>query len=171
MDVFRRDLVSLMPRLRRLAWVVARSEQDAQELLQVTLERALARQDGWQEGSRLDQWVFAIMRNAWIDEVRTRQRWGKLVKPLAADAEPTDGGAEVRELERRSDQERVRRAVEELPEEQRLPVKLVLLGELGYREAAALLEIPEGTLTSRLSRGRAALIERLNKERQGEQFN
>ena len=59
---------------------------------------------------------------------------------------------------------RIRTLVDELPDEQRLAIKLVLLGEHSYAEAAALLEIPEGTLTSRLARGRASLLQRYKVE-------
>lgn len=160
MDGFRRELVALLPRLRRLAWVVARSDDDALELLHVTLERVLARQDSWEQGTRLDQWIFAIMKNIWVDEVRKRGRWDRLVQPLPEDDVIADDGNMAADIEHGLDLAAVREAVEELPEEQRLAVKLVLLENHSYSEAASLLDIPEGTLTSRLSRGRGALIAR-----------
>lgn len=160
MDDFRRELVALLPRLRRLAWVVARSADDAQELLHMTLERALVRQSSWEEGTRLDQWIFAIMKNIWVDEVRKRGRWSRLIKPLPAEDIIADGGDMASDMDHGLDLAVVRHAVEDLPEDQRLAVKLVLLGHHSYSEAASILNVPEGTLTSRLSRGRKALIAR-----------
>lgn len=160
MDEFRREMVALLPRLRRLAWAISRNAQDAQDLLQTTVERALEHRAGWQAGTRLDQWMFRIMKNAWIDEVRHRGRWGRLIVAASDYEQVTDEGAETAAAESRLELRLVRREVEKLPEEQRLAVKLVLLGGLSYHEAAAMLEIPEGTLTSRLARGRATLLAR-----------
>lgn len=155
---FRCDIVALLPRLRRLAWAISRSDQDVDDLLQLTVERALARSDSWLPGTRLDLWVFRIMKNLWIDEIRTRNRWGRLVERLPDADEIGDDGSAADALLDASELTRIREMVETLPDEQRVAVKLVLLGEHSYAEAAAILEIPEGTLTSRLARGRAALL-------------
>ncbi|MDP3677122.1 MAG: RNA polymerase sigma factor [Novosphingobium sp.] len=158
MSDLRRELVALLPRLRRLAWLVVRNEQDCDDLLQKTVERVLARSDGWTPGTRLDHWVFRIMKNLWIDEVRMRGRWGRLVEALPAEDEIDDRGIGADTMLDTVELARLRERVEDLPEEQRMAVKLVLLGEYSYAEAAELLEIPQGTLTSRLARGRAALL-------------
>ncbi|HEY6869593.1 MAG TPA: sigma-70 family RNA polymerase sigma factor [Novosphingobium sp.] len=158
MSDIRRQIVSLLPRLRRMAWSIARDASDCDDLLQRTVERALARADGWQDGTRLDLWMLRIMKNIWIDEIRARKRWGRVIEPGLPDEEPGDGGAAAEDLLDAAELSRLRSLVESLPEEQRLAIKLVLLGGCSYTEAAAILEIPEGTLTSRLARGRAALL-------------
>lgn len=158
MSDFRREIVALLPRLRRLAWVIVRNDQDSDDLLQLTVERALARSDSWMPGTRLDLWMFRIMKNLWIDEMRMRNRWGRLVESLPDADEIDDRGAAADALLDTIELARVRTLVDALPDEQRMAVKLVLLGEHSYTEAAAILEIPEGTLTSRLARGRAALV-------------
>jgi len=155
---FRRDLVALLPRLRRFAWLLVRNGQDSDDLLQRSVERALSSMHSWTPGSRLDLWVFRIMKNLWIDEVRSRGRWARIVEPLTDQADLGDHGASADAVLHSAELEKVRQAVEDLPEEQRIAVKLVLLGECSYVEAAEMLEIPLGTLTSRLARGRASLL-------------
>jgi RNA polymerase sigma factor (sigma-70 family) len=155
---FRREIVALLPRLRRLAWVIVRNDQDSDDLLQMTIERALARSASWMPGTRLDMWMFRIMKNLWIDEMRMRNRWGRLVESIPESDEIGDQGIAANGLLDTTELARIKTLVDALPDEQRMAVKLVLLGEHSYTEAAAILEIPEGTLTSRLARGRAALL-------------
>src|SRR5258708_14181688 len=90
LDAFREQLVALLPRLRRLARGFARVPADADDLVQLALERALQRWLQWQPGTRLDSWVFGIMRNAWLDELRTRRRRGEV---LLAEEAGAGGGA------------------------------------------------------------------------------
>lgn len=153
----RSQLIAVLPRLHRLAGVIVRNGQDGDDLFQKTVARMLEREAGWEPGSRLDLWAARIMKNIWLDELRMRSRWARLVEPMPETDLLSDEGAAVGELERTAESRRVRNLVEALPEEQRLAVKLVVLNELSYAEAAEILEIPEGTLTSRLARGRAAL--------------
>lgn len=149
---FREQLVALLPRLRRVARGFARAAADADDLVQLSLERALQRWRQWQPGTRLDSWLFGIMRNAWIDELRTRRRRGEVLLDEEAGAGITDAGA-TDPLEALA----IEAALHELPEEQRLAVLLVLVEGLSYKEAAESLGVPVGTLTSRLARGREAL--------------
>jgi len=149
---FREQLVALLPRLRRVARGFARVPADADDLVQLALERALQRWRQWQPGTRLDSWLFGIMRNAWIDELRTRRRRGEVLLDEEAGVEATVGGA-AQQLEALA----IEAALHELPEEQRLAVLLVLVEGLSYKEAAQALGVPIGTLTSRLARGREAL--------------
>lgn len=158
MSDIRREIVGLLPRLRRLAWVIARNAADSDDLLQRTIERALERGEGWRPGTRLDLWMFRIMKNLWIDELRSRNRWGRLVEPMVDGRDFGDGGAAEEDILDSTELARLRSLVDDLPEDQRLAVKLVLLGGHSYAEAAEILEVPEGTLTSRLARGRAALL-------------
>lgn len=161
----RNDIVQLLPRMRRLAWAIARSHHDAEDLLQLTVERALERSDSWEPGTRLDWWIFRIMKNLWIDHTRKTNRWGRLVEYLPDGAEISDHGAAADEILDSVELGRIRELVESLPEEQRMAVRLVLLGGHSYTEAAAILEVPQGTLTSRLARGRMALARHFQNER------
>lgn len=146
------EIAKLLPRLRRFARTVTRHTEDADDLVQVAVERALRHVDQWQPGTRLDSWLFRIMKNAWIDEVRARSRRDEV--PMDDEAEDTRGVDDTaRHIARLS----VQTAMARLPEEQRMAVCLVLVEGLPYKEAADVLEVPIGTLTSRLARGRLAL--------------
>ena len=148
----RQEIAALLPRLRRFARTVARHREDADDLVQVALERALRHADQWQPGTRLDSWLFRIMKNAWIDEIRARARRDDVLAPEEA-GEHVGYSDTPRHVARLS----VQQAMARLPEDQRLAVSLVLVEGLPYKEAAEVLEIPVGTLTSRLARGREAL--------------
>jgi len=158
---FRSQLIATLPRLHRLARTIVRNGQDCDELFQKTIQRVLERQAQWEPGSRLDLWASRIMKNIWLDELRMRGRWARLVEPMPEGDTLSDKGLGAEDAERAADRRRIRELTEDLPEEQRLAVKLVLLNELPYAEAAQILEIPEGTLTSRLARGRVALMKRI----------
>lgn len=157
MSDLRRQLIAVLPRLHRLAAVIVRNGQDGDDLFQKTVARMLERESGWEPGSRLDLWAARIMKNIWFDELRMRSRWARLVEPMPDIDILSDDGDHACDLERAAESRRVRDLVESLPEEQRLAIKLVVLNELSYAEAAEIMEIPEGTLTSRLARGRTAL--------------
>jgi RNA polymerase sigma-70 factor, ECF subfamily len=148
----RQQIVELLPRLRRFARTIARNVHDADDLVQLAIERALLKCEQWRPELKFDGWMFGIMRNAWIDEVRSRARRERIFAPEEAGASVGHDGGEnqLRLLA-------VQSAVAELPEEQRLAVALVLVEGLSYKEAADVLEVPVGTLTSRLARGREAL--------------
>ncbi len=165
MEPFERELVALLPRLRRFARALARDTADADDLVQVAVERALARREQWRPGTRLDSWVFTIMKRAFIDEGRARTRRARVLAPPEAGEQTADPAAPA--LEARLRAQAIEAAMAQLPEDQRMAVALVLVEGLSYREAAEVMETPEGTLTSRLVRGRQALAETL--ERQGVQ--
>ena len=152
---FEQEIVDLLPRLRRLARVLTRDVTAADDLVQIAIERALSRRDQWRPGTRLDAWVMRIMKNAWIDETRSRGRWGKVLDAEEAGVNVSDGSGQTDE------QLAIAQAMARLPEEQRLAVALVLIDGLSYADAAQVLEIPPGTLNSRVVRGRMALMEAL----------
>lgn len=154
---FREQLVALLPRLRRFARALARHAADADDLVQIALERALLRWQQWQPGTRLDSWMFGIMKHAWIDEVRSRQRRERLFAPEEAGVNVGEHSALQQQ-----DAMAISQAMEQLPEEQRLAVALVLVEGLSYKEAADIADIPIGTLTSRLSRARESLVRSLD---------
>jgi RNA polymerase sigma-70 factor, ECF subfamily len=146
------QIVALLPRLRRFARNLARNPHDADDVVQIAVERALTRLDQWRSDARLDSWMFKIVRNAWIDELRSRGRRDEVF--LAAEAGEHVG---TDSLGRETDLLAVQSAMARLPQEQREAVSLVLVEGLPYREAADVLDVPIGTLTSRLARGREAL--------------
>ena len=156
LDEFESGLAAVLPRLRRFAHSLSRDPADADDLTQQTVERALRSRGGWQPGSRLDAWLYRIMRNLWIDEGRRRMRRSLLESP------PEDGenvGYDPRPHQDAAiDLTRMMAAMERLPDEQREVVALILIEGFGYREAAELLELPIGTVSSRLVRGRTALL-------------
>ncbi len=155
----RDEVVALLPRLRRFARTLTRDRSDADDVVQIAVERALVRHDQWRPGSRLDSWLFGIVRNAWIDEVRARSRRSAVFAPEEA-GEHIGNPATDEDFDMRA----IRNALFELPEEQRCVVSLVLIEGLSYQEAADALEIPIGTVTSRLARGRATLQTQLAQE-------
>ena len=159
MESVQRQIVELLPRLRRLARVLTRDFADADDLVQAAVERALGRRDQWRAGTRLDSWMFRIMKNAWIDETRSRTRTGRLMSHGQEAEEVAD--VAVPPMELRLAASAAEQALLALPQDQRAAVALVLIEGLSYSEAAEVLEIPVGTLTSRLVRGRMALQERL----------
>lgn len=148
----RDGLCSMLPRLRRFARALAQHPADADDLVQVALERALARSGQWRPEQGLEGWVFGIVRNAWLDELRSRQRGQRLFAPEAHGERVGHSPFEGQETSMS-----VQSAMARLPEEQRLAVALVLIEGLSYKEAAVAMEVPIGTLTSRLARGREAL--------------
>jgi RNA polymerase sigma-70 factor (ECF subfamily) len=159
LQAFERELLTLVPRLRRFARSLARDQADADDVLQVALERALKSQAQWAPGTRLDAWMIRIVRNCWIDEVRSRARRARTFLP---EEEGQLVGVDMQnEIEARAEMHAVDRAMESLSAEQREVIALVLVEGLAYKEAAELLDIPIGTLTSRLTRGRQALVQML----------
>lgn len=147
------QLRELLPRLRRFARSLAGNPADADDLVQASVERALVRAGQWRaERGGLDAWMFGIVRNAWTDELRARRRRLRVFAPEEA-------GEHVGQAAMDGTQEMmsVQAAMARLPEEQRMAVMLVLVEGLSYREASAVLDVPVGTLTSRLARGRDAL--------------
>ena len=154
MAAFENEMLAVLPRLRRFARALARDAADADDLCQMTVEKALLARGSWQPGTRLDSWMYRIMRNAWIDTARARGRASEtFVDAEAGAAVGGDGGAEARVA-----LGEVEAAMRRLPDEQREAVALVLVEGLAYKEAAEVLDIPMGTLTSRLVRGRQALM-------------
>ena len=152
MDELRTGLIELLPRLRRFARALARNTHDADDLVQTAIERALAHAGQLRADAPLAGWLFGILRNAWIDEQRARGRRGRVFASGESSAEAADSAAQA-PVEAIAVQD----AVARLPEEQRLAVALVLVEGLSYKEAAHIMEVPVGTLTSRLARARDAL--------------
>ncbi len=154
---FQRDLVDLVPRLRRFAYALTGSRDAGDDLVQAACERALKNADQFQPGTRMDSWMYRIVQNLWRDDLRRMKTRGAQVDPESVAL--SDHGRGAREAEDRMTLERVRAGVDALPEDLRLVLALVAIEGHSYREAAEMLDLPIGTVMSRLSRARARLID------------
>jgi RNA polymerase sigma-70 factor, ECF subfamily len=159
-DEFQTALPSLTPRLWRFALRLTQHQGDAEDLVQRSYLRALERRHQWQTGTSLLSWVFAIMHSIWMNELRSAQR--RREGSLAADQDFDD----VIEPSTSADPEyklmckQVIQTVNELPEAQRIVMTLVAVEGLSYREAADVLDVPIGTVMSRLARARLSIGQR-----------
>jgi RNA polymerase sigma-70 factor (ECF subfamily) len=152
MTGFSQQLVELVPRLRRFARALTRSDADSDDLTQAAIEKALVHGASWQPGTRLDSWLFRIAQNLWRDELRAHRR---RAEPLE---EETLAGEDGRvSFQRQLEVRDVARAFDKLPEEQRVVMALVVLEGMRYQEAAHTLGVPVGTVMSRLARARSCL--------------
>lgn len=147
-----RDLiVAEIPRLRRYARALTGDAARADDLVQDTIERALSRWSLWRSGTNLRAWMFAIMHNLFVNQIKSAQRIEYVgddpLPDLASRATQSDA-LEVRDLAG---------ALQKLSPEQREVLLLVGLEELSYEQAANALGIPIGTVMSRLSRARERL--------------
>jgi RNA polymerase sigma-70 factor (ECF subfamily) len=152
---FSNALVALLPRLRRFASVLAGRGADADDLVQDAIERAMRKRHQYNAGTRMDSWMYRIMQNAWIDTLRSR----KVRDAQSIDVEGFDiaGGDGRTAMEAHFDLARTRAALAAMSQDQRSVVALVLVEGYSYREAADILGVPEGTVTSRLFRARTTL--------------
>jgi RNA polymerase sigma-70 factor (ECF subfamily) len=153
-DRFADELIAVLPRLRRFARGLSGSVTDADDLVQAACERALARRHQFQEGTRFDSWMFRIVQTIWIDQVRARdvrKENGNVAEERLGSDEP------VRRVEARLALDEVRRAVHRLQPDQRTALLLVTVEGLSYKEAAEVMQVPVGTIMSRLARARLAL--------------
>lgn len=151
------EIVAFLPVLRRFAISLCRSRDLADDLVQSTCERALLGAERFEPGTRLDAWLFRILRNLWFDYLR-RQKTAGVAGDIAEhpDLAGASGDAEV---ESRSDLRSVSAAIGRLPPEQREVLLLVCVEDLSYKETAEVLSIPIGTVMSRLARARKGLAE------------
>ncbi len=147
-DEFIRDQV---PRLRRYARALLGERSRADDLVQDTLERAWTRFHLWQRGSNLRAWLFTVMHNVFVNQHRKNSREAAVALDDAPEIAVNDGAAQsmdVRDLTK---------ALTQLPAEFREVLLLVSVEQMSYEEVAEVLNVPLGTVMSRLSRGRARL--------------
>jgi RNA polymerase sigma-70 factor (ECF subfamily) len=150
----RAGLQSSLARLWRYALVLSKARDAADDLVQATCLRAIERADQFVPGTRVDRWLFAILRSIWLNEIRSRRIREGGGSIDAEEALVSDG---AREIETNITAATVLRAIARLPDGQRETVLLVYAEGYSYAEAAAALGIPIGTVMSRLAAGRAAL--------------
>jgi RNA polymerase sigma-70 factor, ECF subfamily len=153
MSDFCRQLEEQIPKLRRYARALTRDATRADDLVQSCLARALAKSHLWQPGTDLRAWLFTVLHNQHVNEVRRALREGTSVPvedamPVLTTPASQDASLQLRDLDR---------AMARLAEEQRQVLLLVGLEGMQYEEAAMVLQVPVGTIRSRLSRGRAEL--------------
>lgn len=154
---FGERLVAFLPNLRRFAISLCRSRDVADDLVQAACEKALAGSDRFEEGTRFDAWMFRILRNLWIDQLR-RQKTAGPTEEIEAQAELAVPSGEAGS-EARMALKSVAAAIDGLVLEQREVLILTCVEELSYKEAAEVLGIPIGTVMSRLTRARKNLAE------------
>ncbi len=158
-DAFGEELIALLPNLRRFALSLCRSRDVADDLVQITCEKALANRAKFEPGTRLDAWLFRILRNAWIDRGRRSQTEGVQVDIDDTHDLASKEGAAV--PENRLMLDATAKAIATLPDDQREVLVLVCVEDLAYREVAEMLGVPIGTVMSRLARARKKLSEEL----------
>jgi RNA polymerase sigma-70 factor (ECF subfamily) len=155
----RAAIVGFLPRLRRFCIAIAGGVDAGDELVQATVERALAKGDQWIPGSRLDSWMYRIAQNLNIDRARAIRTRGTQVDIAVLAGEPGIDGRLV--VEQRSELDAAIAAISLLSEDQRALMALIVFDGLSYREAADILDIPIGSVMSRLARARDAIDLRL----------
>lgn len=156
-DPFTTDLIAFLPNLKRYAMSLCGRPDLADDLVQTTVERAFRSRDSFQPDSKLQAWLLRILRNAWIDTTR-RDRSRGVQLPLNDAPEAALAGADGgRVAEDRLMLQQTARAMARLSDDQRDVLILVCMQEVTYQEAADILEIPIGTVMSRLARARKAL--------------
>jgi RNA polymerase sigma-70 factor (ECF subfamily) len=164
---FHHDLIALVPKLRRFALSLSGNRQDADDLVQAACEKALRNQAQFRPGTRMDSWMYRIVQTQWLDERRRARTRGVVVDPDGLDL--GDGGKAASLPENRIMLARTAKAMDSLPEAQRVVLSLVAVEGLSYKEAAEVLEVPVGTVMSRLARARDALLPMLGESRGGRQ--
>ncbi|MBW4709201.1 RNA polymerase sigma factor [Roseobacter sp. YSTF-M11] len=158
-DKFADDIIAFLPNLRRFALSLCRAPDTADDLVQVTVERAFAARHQFDPTTRLDAWLFRILRNAWIDMTRrARTRGTQIDIEDAPDASTVDG---TRITETALMLRSAKAAIETLPDNQRDVIMLICVEEMSYKEAAEILALPVGTVMSRLARARLAIANKL----------
>ena len=155
-----------IPRLRRYARALTRDVTTADDLVQDCLTRAMSKSHLWHPGTDLRAWLFTILHNQYVNQVRRAVREGRMavlsdigLEPVLTSAPNQEKRLELRDLER---------ALAKLPVEQRSPLLLVGMEGMRYEEAAAILGVAVGTIRSRLSRGREALRQLMGVENEPE---
>lgn len=152
---FGERLVAFLPNMRRFTISLTGSADVADDLVQAACERALAHQDSFDPQTRFDAWIFRILRNLWIDQIRRNRTAG----PKEDIEDHSDSGAltSLPDAMPRLELRQVGAAIGQLSDDQREVLLLVCVEDLSYRDTAEVLGIPIGTVMSRLARARRNL--------------
>lgn len=166
---FSRDAMTHLDHLYRVAFHLAKEPDEARDLVQETYARALGSYDQFTPGTHMKAWLTRILYNFFFDSYHQRKRWVSLEEEGPSDQEGSDywegvagddPGPETLILLRELNI-KISDALRKIPEEFRLPIILVDMGDFSYAEAAEILSCPVGTVRSRLSRGRRLLHKHL----------
>jgi RNA polymerase sigma-70 factor, ECF subfamily len=164
---FSKDLIALVPKLRRFALSLCGNAHDADDLVQSACEKALRNAAQFQPGTRMDSWMYRIIQTLWLDDLRKRKLRGAPVDPM--EIAIGDDGKAARLPEDRLMLAQTSAAMASLPAAQRAVLSLVAIEGLSYQEAADVLDVPIGTVMSRLARARDSLLPQLGLSRGGRQ--
>ncbi|MEL6840984.1 MAG: RNA polymerase sigma factor [Pseudomonadota bacterium] len=160
-DQFKTEMIGLLPRLRRFALTLTRSGPDADDLLQDACTTALQKWQQYDPSQPFDRWMFRVIRNLWISEIRkrkVRQGEGQI------DAEEANELQTAGSAEETLTAQQVRRKVADLDQDLAQPLMLVCSEGYSYKEVSELLNIPIGTVMSRIHRARKLLVSHLSVE-------
>ncbi len=153
-DQFKTEIIQLLPRLRRFALSLTRSGPDADDLLQEACTMALQRWQQYDPSQPFDRWMFRVIRNLWVSEIRKRKVRQGQGQIDAQDVPELHAPGNIDDV---IEAQQVRDKVADLQEELAQPLMLVCAEGYSYREVSELLEIPVGTVMSRISRARKQL--------------
>ena len=154
-EALRQELVSLLPRFRRFARSLARDPDSADDIVQAACQRALERLDQVREGTRLDSWIYRIIYTRWIDKLRRGKTRTANLQVITNEDDPTTAdGRSMSDLTVALD---IKKALASLPAEHHAALTLVSVEGNTYKEAASVLNVPLGTVASRVARGRTML--------------
>lgn len=155
MDDLKWAIARQIPHLRRFALALSRDQHQADDLVQDTLERALRKQRLWRRRGSLRSWLFSVLYRTHVDHARSNRRREVSTEPEVMNAAGQQPANQEHHVECRN----IGDALDRLPADQRSAILLVALEGFSYDEAAEVLQVPIGTVRSRLSRGREALRE------------
>ena len=149
------EMIALLPKLRGFAYSLTGNAGDIDDLVQETCERAIKNLDKWTPGTRLDSWMYRIAQNIHYNRVRGDNRRARHLRVVVDESDQALDGE--RAVMASIDLSNAQALIGQLPEDQRTVLYLVAVGGHGYREVADMLDLPIGTITSRLARARQAL--------------
>jgi len=154
-EMLRNQMVGLLPRLRRFAIILARDTDRADDLVQGACERALTRLDQLRQGARLDSWLYRIVYTQWIDSLRRQKTRSDKHILLSNEVRSANPFSDIdNPLDAVLD---LQNALNRLPEEHLVSLMLVSVEGYSYAAAASVLDVPAGTVASRVARGRNML--------------
>lgn len=162
-EKLRQEIVALLPRLRRFARGLAGDPDKGDDLVQAACERALKRLEQVRDGSRLDSWLYRIIYTQWIDRMRRSASRSACLK-LIAEGNPS-AACEADSDKCMASALDVRKALKGLTTEHQAAILLVCLEGYSYAEASKVLDVPVGTVASRVARARSILCNLLYPEK------
>ena len=157
------QLVELIPRLRRFARGLSGSADAGDELVQAACERLLQRQTQLRADSRLASWMYRVIRNLHLDSLRAKSVRDRGAETLLREVSETPVAAN-RSLDSHLMLHEVQLAMQQLSEEHRSALMLICVEGVSYQDAADILQVPVGTIASRLVRARKALLKTMGHE-------